>query len=41
MIRAYIDYEYRNFNKKLITYCEVVISFQQKLMLSCVGVIFS
>ena len=30
MIRAYIDYEFRNFKKKIVTCCEVVISFLRK-----------
>ena len=30
MIYAYIDYEKRNFKKKIITYYEVVVFFPQK-----------
>ena len=30
MIKAFIDYEFRNF-KKIITYCEEAIFFQQKI----------
>ena len=31
MILSYIDFERRNFKKKIITYYEVEVSFQQKL----------
>ena len=30
MIMSYIDFERRNFKKKIITYCEVEVFFQQK-----------